>query len=105
VAPWGDPLQAAWALVENPSHGEGESHGDGRDHDHHTDEAGDQGSGAAQDATDPVCGMLVSVETASAKGLTSHYRGVDYYFCGKGCKLDFEEDPERYLNPSYAPSM
>jgi Cu+-exporting ATPase len=54
---------------------------------------------------DPVCGMTVELEAARAKGLHSRYRDVDYYFCGKGCKLDFDEDPERYLDPSYVPSM
>ena len=29
----------------------------------------------------------------------------DYFFCGKGCKLEFDDDPERYLDPSYVPSM
>ena len=28
-----------------------------------------------------------------------------YYFCGKGCGLDFDENPARILDPSYTPSM
>ena len=55
--------------------------------------------------TDPVCGMTVEPVGASAKGLNSTYQGTEYYFCGKGCKLDFDEDPERYLDPGYVPSM
>jgi P-type Cu+ transporter len=51
-------------------------------------------------ATDPVCGMQVDTETAT---LTSDYEGTTYYFCGKGCKLDFDEDPEKYLAPDYTP--
>jgi P-type Cu+ transporter len=56
-------------------------------------------------ATDPVCGMQVSPEVAGAQGLTSEYEGSTYYFCGKGCKLDFDEDPARVFAPGYTPSM
>jgi YHS domain-containing protein len=51
-------------------------------------------------AIDPVCGMEVDTETAT---LSSEYEGTVYYFCGKGCKLDFDEDPEKYLDPAYEP--
>jgi Cu+-exporting ATPase len=53
-------------------------------------------------AIDPVCGMNVVIEDAQH---TTEYEGVTYYFCGKGCKLDFEEDPERILAPGYQPHM
>lgn len=53
-------------------------------------------------ATDPVCGMQVGVEDAQH---TSEHDGVAYYFCGKGCRLDFEDEPERYLAPDHRPSM
>jgi Cu+-exporting ATPase len=53
-------------------------------------------------ALDPVCGMEVTIATARH---TSDYHGQTYYFCGKGCKLDFDDDPERYLDPDYVPSM
>jgi YHS domain-containing protein len=56
-------------------------------------------------ATDPVCGMTVEIETASAAGLTIEEDGVIYYFCGRGCNLDFGDDPARYLDPGYKPSM
>ena len=56
-------------------------------------------------ALDPVCGMTVDPQTQSAKGLTTNYKGTDYYFCGRGCKLDFDEDPEQFLDSSYEPSM
>ncbi len=56
-------------------------------------------------AIDPVCGMTVDREAAVAKGLTSTHDGVDYYFCGKGCKLEFDEDLAHYLDPAYVPSM
>ncbi len=54
---------------------------------------------------DPVCGMTVERESARARDLHSRHADTDYYFCGKGCKLDFDEDPERYLDPDYVPSM
>ncbi len=56
-------------------------------------------------AKDPVCGMEVNVEVARAQGLTSEHEGVMYYFCGRGCKLDFEDEPARFFDPSYTPSM
>ena len=51
---------------------------------------------------DPVCGM--EVETTIAQN-TLEYEGTVYYFCGKGCRLEFEEDPQHYLDPGYEPSM
>ena len=52
-------------------------------------------------AKDPVCGM--EVDTAS--DLKFEYDGETYYFCSRGCKLDFEEDPGKYLDPEYEPQM
>jgi len=102
-APWGVPLQAAW-LIGPSTHAADESH-------HHDDEPGqahaaDHGPKAgAGMAIDPVCGMTVEPESARVKGLHSEYKGVDYFFCGKGCKLDFDEDPVRYFDPLHQPSM
>ena len=45
-------------------------------------------------AKDPVCGMQVNQEKASA---TSVYRGETYYFCKSGCKAHFDKDPEKLL--------
>lgn len=56
-------------------------------------------------ATDPVCGMTVDAEKTKANGLTLEHEGTTYYFCGRGCRLEFGEDPGRYLDPSYKPSM
>ncbi len=53
-------------------------------------------------AIDPVCGMEVDTDTAQNR---FEYEGKTYYFCGKGCRLDFEEDPEKFLAPDYRPSM
>jgi YHS domain-containing protein len=54
---------------------------------------------------DAVCGMTVEPQVARAAGLQSTHEGHQYFFCGRGCKLDFEDDPDRYLDPSYIPSM
>jgi Cu+-exporting ATPase len=56
-------------------------------------------------AIDPVCGMTVERSAAERTGLVSTVAGTTYYFCGKGCKLDFDEEPERYLSPDHIPSM
>ena len=54
---------------------------------------------------DPVCGMDVDPQTARAKGLTIDYEGREFLFCSKGCFLEFSDDPARYLDPRYVPSM
>ncbi len=54
---------------------------------------------------DPVCGMRVDPETARARGLTVTYDGREYVFCGKGCMLEFRDDPATYLDPRHLPSM
>ena len=46
--------------------------------------------------------MTVSPATAAAH---VEHGGTTYYFCGKGCKLEFGDDPDRFLDPSYTPSM
>jgi Cu+-exporting ATPase len=59
----------------------------------------------ATPATDPVCGMTVDRATARAAGLATEHDGTTYYFCGKGCLLEFRDDPGSYLDPGYVPSM
>ena len=54
---------------------------------------------------DPVCGMTVDVEQARAKGLASSYEDREHVFCGKGCFLEFRDDPEAFLKPGYVASM
>jgi P-type Cu+ transporter len=56
-------------------------------------------------AVDPVCGMQVNPEIAATQELTSEHEGRTYFFCGKGCKLDFDDDPARYFDPDYQPQM
>lgn len=60
---------------------------------------------AQQMASDPVCELQVEPSAAVAKGLTAEYNGETYHFCGKGCMLDFKEDPAPYFAPDYTPSM
>jgi Cu+-exporting ATPase len=43
---------------------------------------------------DPVCKMTIDSEKAAA---TSEHKGQTIYFCAKGCKAKFDEDPEKYF--------
>ena len=56
-------------------------------------------------ATDPVCGMAVNPDETRASGLNTTYQGNEYFFCGKGCFLDFADDPRKFLDPAYEPTM
>lgn len=53
-------------------------------------------------AMDPVCGMEVDTTTSQ---LSLDHDGRTYWFCGKGCLLEFRDDPERFLDPGHVPSM
>ena len=75
-------------------------------------------------AIDPVCGMEVAVEPAAltstvlvtdlvnAAAPGRHVGAVDpaetgverFWFCGRGCMLDFGDEPSRYLDPAFTPS-
>jgi xanthine dehydrogenase accessory factor len=50
---------------------------------------------AAQDAVDPVCGMTV---TPGPGAYPVRHEGVEYYFCGAGCRRSFEADPGAHLS-------
>ena len=54
---------------------------------------------------DPVCGMVVNPEVARAAGLVAEHDGHELFFCGRGCRLEFLDDPARFLNPDYQPHM
>jgi YHS domain-containing protein len=54
---------------------------------------------------DPVCGMSVNPEVAIAAGLIVEHDGERYYFCGRGCRLEFLDDPKRFFDPDYLPHM
>ena len=45
---------------------------------------------------DPVCDMIVDIDTQKAKGLTSDLLGKTYAFCSAGCKKTFDADPGKY---------
>ena len=49
--------------------------------------------------------MTVDKLGAEARDLVAEHDGTTYYFCGKGCKLEFGDDPGRFLDASYIPSM
>jgi YHS domain-containing protein len=75
-------------------------------------------------AIDPVCGMEVEVRegalavtiavaslpVAAQPGRTegapdpSVAGGERFWFCGRGCLLDFQDEPERYLDADFHPS-
>ncbi|MEO5919043.1 MAG: YHS domain-containing protein [Candidatus Limnocylindrales bacterium] len=94
-SPWGERLEAAWLIGPSVHGPESES------------EASDRSAleGHAEPAIDPVCGMAVDPDAAQASGLHSRYHETRYLFCGKGCKLEFDDDPARYLDPAYVRSM
>lgn len=54
---------------------------------------------------DPVCGMHVDPEAARTKGLAVTHDGREYVFCGKGCLLEFRDDPKTFLDPGHQPTM
>jgi len=43
---------------------------------------------------DPVCGMEI-MEIIKAEATV--YKGRTYYFCTPLCKIQFEQDPEKYI--------
>ena len=45
-------------------------------------------------ATDPVCGMTITVDTAA--GAWEH-DGTTYYFCSVACLERFRQDPSTFL--------
>ncbi len=51
---------------------------------------------------DPVCGMEVDTSTSQ---LSLEHDGKTYWLCGKGCLLEFRDDPELYLSPDHMLSM
>ncbi len=52
--------------------------------------------GRSATAEDPVCNM--KVDTKDPPGGSLEHEGSTYYFCGKGCRLEFEEDPQGHLS-------
>lgn len=52
----------------------------------------------AAQATDPVCGMTVSISGSPS----SAFEGEPVYFCCEGCRTRFDAAPERYVSGSAA---
>ena len=46
-------------------------------------------------ALDPVCGMSVDKESAPAQAVVD---GRTFYFCARGCRVEFLSSPERFLS-------
>lgn len=40
-----------------------------------------------------------------AKALHLAHEGSDYFFCRRGCMVEFGDDPARFLEPTYIPAM
>ena len=59
----------------------------------------------AHPVVDPVCGMSVRLDGARQQGLTFVHAGIEYGFCGRGCRLEFEDDPATYLARDHIPAM
>jgi Cu+-exporting ATPase len=51
--------------------------------------------------TDPVCQMEINSDDAVAK---TEYQGQTYYFCADRCRVQFEQDPTRYVGRTKAAS-
>lgn len=62
----------------------------------------DQEAEAMAIQIDPVCGMQVDTESSE---LSFEFEGTTYWFCGKGCLLEFRDNPGKYLAPDHVPSM
>lgn len=45
---------------------------------------------------DPVCGMEI-IPQSGTKAEKSDYKGKTYYFCSTLCKVQFEQNPEKYV--------
>ena len=50
---------------------------------------------------DPVCGMTVDTTTSQ---LSLEHDGKTYWFCSRGCLLEFRDDPDKYLVTDDEPS-
>ena len=84
--PWGQPLAVALATPAEAEHG---AHEDSPLV--HLNMAHAVPAGTAHD---PVCHMDINPATAAG---TSTHEGTAYYFCSRGCKVDFDEDPAAVL--------
>ena len=81
-------------MSDHAHHGHG-----GHAHSHGGGYCGGGHGAAPEKATDPVCGMSVTIEGARH---TFEHQGKTQYFCCNGCRTKFEADPEKYLAPKEA---
>lgn len=65
-------------------------------HDHSNCSHGMPSNGGT--ATDPVCGMEVTIEGAKHKAT---HDGETQYFCSAGCREKFDKDPDHYLSGAH----
>ena len=52
---------------------------------------------SSRKALDPVCGMTVDPATTPHH---ANHKGIDYHFCGAGCRTKFVASPLKYLEPT-----
>ena len=57
---------------------------------------------AGREVRDPVCGMRVDAQAATAAGRKSDYKGTTYSFCSDDCKEKFAKEPARYVKDKEA---
>ena len=50
----------------------------------------------SETVVDPVCGMVISPESAVAQ---EEHDGAMFYFCSEGCHRAFLNDPHRFGHP------
>jgi Cu+-exporting ATPase len=43
---------------------------------------------------DVVCGMTIEEKDAGGRSV---YKGRTYYFCSKACKMEFDDNPSKYV--------
>ncbi len=72
-------------------------HAHPHDHSHGKHHDQDHALPGDRTATDPVCGMMVDVETAKH---VSEYRGETFYFCSAKCREKFDTRPEVFIDPA-----
>jgi len=77
------------------------SQNDHAHHGHHEHASCGGASAAAPQATDPVCGMKVNLQSAAG---SHEHAGVAYYFCSKHCLAAFKAEPAKYLAQSVPPA-
>ena len=60
--------------------------------------AAEQATAGTTEATDPICGMTVTVDASGWSAHMHEHDGIAYHFCCVGCRDRFAADPDRYLS-------